>query len=196
MGADPKCSALNSRKAVVQDIVEADSKGDLANVFVRVQGNFPPTAIPAKPVAIDQSGCIYNPRVVGMQLGQTLDLRNNDALAHNVHSVSKVGNNFDLTLPAQGQSFFFKPSAEEVMLRVGCDVHKWMTAYVGIVNNPYFAVSNVDGTFEIPNVPAGTYAVQAWHEKYGETTKNIKVQRGQVAIADFTYPSAETQNSQ
>jgi hypothetical protein len=190
MGADPMCARINAGKRPVQEVVEIDDKGDLASVFVRLQGDLPKTTSPARPartVTIDQRGCIYGPRVIGMQLGQTLQIRNDDPLSHNVHIISKYGNNFSATTPTTGGVSTFTPKAEEVMLRVGCDFHRWMTAYIGVVANPYFAVSGEKGTFEIANVPPGTYTIQAWHELYGPVTKKVKVTAGGVTNVDFIY---------
>jgi hypothetical protein len=125
--------------------------------------------------------------VIGMQVGQTLQFRNDDPLAHNVHVVSKNGNNFSANMAKGAGVSSFTPKAEEVMLHVICDYHRWMTAYVGVVANPYFAVSGDKGTFEIANVPPGTYTIQAWHELYGPVTKKVKVTAGGVTDVDFIY---------
>jgi hypothetical protein len=134
---------------------------------------------------------MYTPRVIGVRVGQTLEVRNGDPIAHSVHSVSKLGNSFDVTMPYGGALFSFKPKQEEVMLRVSCDLHKWMTTYVGVVTNPYFAVSGQGGAFEIDKVPPGTYKIEAWQEAYGVVTKTVKVTAGGTATADFTYSGSE-----
>jgi hypothetical protein len=84
-----------------------------------------------------------------------------------------------------------KLNAVEIMLRLKCDVHTWMTAYVGIVNHPYFAVSNDMGAYEIAKVPAGTYTIETWHEKYGPLTQKIVVKAGAATTLDFMYTGAE-----
>jgi hypothetical protein len=85
----------------------------------------------------------------------------------------------------------FRLTDEEVMLRVKCDIHSWMTAYVGVVSHPYFAVSGLAGTFEIDNVPAGNRTVQAWQERYGPITKTVRVQAGSTTTVDFVYTGTE-----
>jgi plastocyanin len=189
MSVDPKCAQINAGKRVLQEAVAATADGGLANVFVRVLGSFPQTPVSAEPVTIDQHGCVYGPRVVGVRVGQTLRIRNDDALLHDVHSSSAVGNSFNVAQPAAGLIYEFKPKAEEVMLKLGCDIHTWMTAYVGVVTNPYFAVSGSGGMFEITNVPAGTYTIEAWHERLGKVTKTVIVRSGLAASADFVYSS-------
>ena len=188
MGVDPKCSALNAGKVVVQESAMVIADGSVANAFVRLEGTFPKTAVPTSIVVIDQRACVYRPRVIGMRLGQTLQIRNDDDLLHNVHSSSAVGNSFNVGEPKAGIVYSFTPKAEEVMLPLACDVHRWMTAYVGIVSHPYFAVSGNDGLFEIDKVPAGTYTIKTWHERFGELTKKVIVKPGVPTTIDFSYP--------
>ena len=85
----------------------------------------------------------------------------------------------------------FKPKNEEVMLHLTCDVHRWMNAYLGIVSNPYFAVSNTMGNFEIDKVPPGTYTIEAWHERFGPVSRMVTVKPGAVTTVDFSYMSKE-----
>src|SRR5262245_62067420 len=191
MGKDPKCSEMNKGKQVIQEAVKATIDGSLANVFVRLEGAFPATPIPKTPVTIDQRSCFYSPRVVGLRVGQILEIRNDDNLLHNVHSVSNHDNQFNVGQAKAGVVDSFKMKNEEVMMRLGCDVHSWMTAYVGVVTNPYFAVSDAAGTFEIKNVPAGTYTIDAWHERFGPLKKSVKVMAGGTVTVEFTYTGNE-----
>ena len=71
------------------------------------------------------------------------------------------------------------------MLRVTCDVHRWMTAFVGVVGHPYFATSGAGGTFTIANVPAGSYTIQSWHELFGVLTQTVRVTEGSTSTVDF-----------
>jgi plastocyanin len=191
MGMDPMCSNLNAGKRIVQELVAADVHGNLANVFVRLQGNFPQTSVPSRPVTIDQRSCLYTPRVVGVRVGQTLQVRNDDPLMHNVHAISNGRNAFDVSTQAAGAVFSFRLKQEEVMLRIACDVHRWMIAYIGVVANPYFTVSDAGGKFEIDNVPAGTYTIQAWQERYGPIIKTVEVVADRTATIDFSYTGDE-----
>jgi hypothetical protein len=187
MRRDPLCAKINQGKQVVQETVVAALDGSLANVFVRLQGTFPDAPVPTQPVTIDQHGCIYTPRVVGLRVGQTLQVRNSDDLLHNVHSLSARSNSFNVGQPMAGMVYQFRPKDEETMLRVSCDLHSWMTAYVGIVNHPYFDVTGNTGTFEIKNVPAGRYTIQAWHEQYGDLKQTVAVTSGTAAMVDFSF---------
>src|SRR5439155_498344 len=133
-----------------------------------------------EPVTIDQRGCVYRPRVVGVRVGQSLLVRNSDALLHNVHGLSALGNGFNVSEPAAGVVQTFRPAKEEIMLHITCDVHSWMTSYVGIVGHPYFAVTSDGGTFEIANVPEGTHTIQSWHERFGVLSQTVRLQGGQL----------------
>ena len=187
MGKDPKCAVMNKGKTVVQETVKAAVDGSLANVFVRLEGTFPSTPVPKTPVVIDQQSCVYVPRVAGVRVGQILEVRNGDNLLHNVHSITNLDNRFNVSQARAGAVDSFKMKSEEIMLRVGCDVHSWMTAYVGVVTNPHFAVSDASGAFEIKNVPPGTYTIDAWHERFGPMKKTVKVAAGGVVTVDFGY---------
>jgi len=191
MRVDPACSKLTAGKLVVQEYVVAALDGSLANTFVRLQGSFPPTSVPAQPVVIDQSGCIYAPRVIGVRVGQSVQIKNSDPLLHNVEALSGKSNGFNIAQPRAGLVYEFRPKNEEVMLHLKCGIHSWMNAYLGIVSNPYFAVSNTKGTFQIDRVPPGTYAIEAWHERFGLVKKTISVKAGAVATIDFAYASPE-----
>jgi hypothetical protein len=186
MGRDPKCNEMNRGKLVVQELVAASKDGSLGNVFVKLDGNFPQTPVPTTPVVIDQSGCIYHPRVIGARVGQTLEVKNDDNLMHNIHSITTKSNAFNTSQPKAGMMFMYKLKDEE-MLHLLCDIHSWMTAYVGIVAHPYFAVTGQDGSFEIRNVPAGTRTISFWHEVYGTQTRMVTVKPGAVATVDFSY---------
>src|SRR5882672_7545723 len=131
MGRDPMCAKVNAGKQVIQETV-LTRNGGLANVFVKLQGNFPQTPVPTQPVTIDQKGCIYIPRVVGIRVGKKLQIRNSDDWLHNVHSQSTRNSSFNAGQPKAGLVYSYKPTQEEVMVKLGCDVHSWMTAYVGV----------------------------------------------------------------
>jgi plastocyanin len=191
MGMDPKCSKMNAGKRVIQEYVVAAIDGSLGNVFVHLKGNFPRTPVPAQPVTIDQRGCVYTPRVVGARVGQTVQIKNSDDLLHNVDALSGKNNGFNIGQPRAGLVYEFKPKNEEIMLHVKCDVHNWMNVYVGIVSNPYFAVSDTKGTFVIDKVPAGTYTIEAWQERLGVVSKTVTVKPGATVNVDFSYASKE-----
>jgi hypothetical protein len=184
---DPKCADLNRGRQVIQEQALVTRDGSVANVFVRLDGTFAPTPVPKTPVVIDQRACIYAPRLVGVRVGQPLQIRNDDDLLHNVHSLSTGANSFNVGQPKAGLVYEFTPRAPEVMLKLGCDVHRWMTAYVAVMTHPYFAVTDGSGSYTISNVPPGSYTLKVWHEQFGEQTRTVTVTAGAVATVDVSY---------
>ena len=124
-------------------------------------------------------------------MGQTLQVKNSDAFLHNAHALSGKDQGFNVGQPTAGNVYNWKPKSEEIMLHLKCDIHTWMNAYVGVVTNPYFAVSDTMGTFTIDKVPPGTYMLQAWQERFGMQTKPVTVKAGGVVTVDFTYTGNE-----
>jgi plastocyanin len=186
MGADPRCNKLYVGKRPTSPTFVVGTDGAFANVLVNLDGSFPATPVSTMPVVVDQKDCQYVPRVVAARVGQTLEVRNDDPTEHNVHASSMVGNDFNTTQPFKSMPFNFKLKAGEV-LRVRCDNHTWMAAYVGIFDHPYFSVSGADGAFTIANVPAGKQTVKAWHEVMGTQTQMVDVQAGKTTTVDFTF---------
>jgi len=190
MGADPNCLKFNAGKRVAQELVLKSADGGLANVFVRVQGSFPQAHPGSGSVTLDQQGCVYRPRVLAAQVGQTLIIKNDDATLHNIHSLSKRYD-FDRSQPTAGLTFNVPLKSEEVMLHVKCNVHPWMTGYIGIVSNPYFAISDDQGKFKVENVPAGKQTIEVWHEVYGPLTQSVEVKAGDTVNVEFSYTGDE-----
>ena len=191
MGADPNCLTINAGKRVVQQTVVRAADGALMSVFVNVKGSFPQAAASPASAVIEQQGCVYHPRVQGIRVGQTLEIRNSDATLHNIHSMSTRGSDFNVGQPLPGMVYKYQLKTEEVMLHVKCDVHGWMTGYVGVVSHPYFAVTDATGAFTIASVPAGKQTVQAWHEQYGPLTQTVDVKAGGTTTVEFTYTGSE-----
>ena len=187
MASDPDCAKMHSGgKAANQMLVLGDGN-TLANVFVRIK-NAPGfgSRVPNEPVVIDQNGCIYEPRVVGVMVGQPLRFKNSDGILHNVHGVPQVNKEFNIGMPpalAQSDVEFNRP---EPVFSVKCDVHPWMNSYVAVMTHPYFAVTGTDGRFKIDNVPDGTYEIEAWHEKLSAKTGKATVSGG-AATLDFSF---------
>ena len=190
MGMDPMCSKLNAGKRPIQEFVVADDKGGLANAFVDLQGNFPNSPAPSAPVTLDQRNCMYTPRVIGARAGGTLQIKSDDNLTHNVHSGGTV-NPFNFTEQKAGASRDVKLKGPDVMMRIGCDIHSWMVAYVGVETHPYYAVSGTDGSFTIANVPPGKRTIRVWHERFGQLTQTVNVAAGQTANVQFAYTGKE-----
>lgn len=187
MNADPSCAAANSSPVYTEEAV-VSPEGGLKNVFVYVKTGlegktFP---VPQTSVALDQQGCHYTPHVFGVQAGQNIEILNSDPTLHNVHGMAKNSKEFNLGMPIKGMKLKRKFDQPEIMVKFKCDVHPWMSAYAGVLEHPYYAVSGADGKFEIKDLPPGTYTLEAWHEKYGTQETEITVTET-AATADFSY---------
>jgi plastocyanin len=191
MGADPKCSRLYSGRRAVQGSVVRSADGGLVNAFVDLQGKFPATTATVDPVTLDQRGCLFAPRVLGLHVGQTLRITNSDPLLHNVHSLSTRGNAFSVSQPRGGMIYKVPLKNPDVMMRIKCDVHSWMTAYIGVEPHPYFAVSGEHGAFRIAGVPAGRYSIRTWHERYGQLVQPVSVNAGKTTTIELGYTGHE-----
>ena len=188
ISADPACAKANETKVMKEDVVVNANK-TLANVFVHVKEGVKKESVPAAPatpVKLDQSGCRYVPHVVALRVGQPLQIINSDAVMHNVHSMSKQSNSFNMGMATKGQSIEKKLTKPEVMMKVKCDVHGWMTTYVNVMEHPYYAISDTSGAFSIDGLPDGEYTFEAVHEKLGAKTAKGKVAGG-VAKVDFAF---------
>lgn len=170
-------------------VVVNPDNSTLANVFVYLEGaGAPPSDGSARePAVLDQVNCRYVPHVVGVQVGQTLRVRSSDATMHNVHydPSDNPPANFGMTAPGSERPVKF---ASPEFIRVRCDVHPWMTAYVGVFDNPFYAATDEkDGRFEITKVPPGEYKLIAWHEQYGKVEQPVTVRDAQPADVTITY---------
>jgi plastocyanin len=189
LDGDPKCVSLaQGEEYRTEDIVLGDGNS-LRNAFVYVKDGLPPRLypVPSAPVVLDQEKCRYVPRVLGVQVGQQLTIRNSDPLMHNVRAEGVVNQPFDLSTPIQKMEVSRTFATREVMVPFKCNIHSWMNAYVGVLEHPFFAVSDASGRFSIPNLPPGTYTVEVWHEKLGTRTQQVTVAARQTQNATFTY---------
>jgi plastocyanin len=164
--------------------------GALGNVFVYVKSGLPAGqrhTAPATPVVLDQDGCRYKPHVFGVMVGQQVEIRNSDPVLHNIKAKATKNRPFNISQPTAGMKTNRTFNAPEVMVALECNVHGWMNAYAGVRPDPYFAVSSADGSFSIKGLPAGTYTIEAWHERYGTQTATVTVTGTETKTADITF---------
>ncbi len=188
MDADPGCAAKHKTPVQSEALVLGDGN-TLANVLVQVKSGLPATqfAPPAEPRVMDQEGCRYIPHVMGIMVGQTFKILNSDGLLHNVHSLPKINKGFNRAMPANQTEAEFTFTKTEEPFKIKCDVHPWMNAFVAVLDHPYYSVSGADGSFEIAGLPAGTYELEAWHEKLGTQTATVTIADGETTASDFTF---------
>jgi plastocyanin len=200
MQADPVCASKHTEK-VLSEAVLVNENNTLANVFVYVSKGLEGKTfdIPAEPVVLDQKGCLYSPRVLGVMAGQKIKILNNDGTLHNIHPKPKVNKEFNMAMPKflkVKEVTFDKPEIDPEtgitrMIPVRCDVHPWMSGHIGVMSHPFYGVSDGSGMFTLKGVAAGTYTVTAWHEIFGSKSAEVTVAHGGSAAADFTYSLAD-----
>ena len=165
-------------------------EGRIQNVLIRITEGLEGrtfTDVPEEEIILDQKGCIYTPRVAAARVGQKVTFINSDPIFHNVRSVTKENQKFNMAMPRKDQretKIFNKP---ELFLQAKCSVHPWMGAFVAVMDHPYYSISNNKGEFKIPNLPVGTYKVEAWHEVFGTQVQNLVVKEGAVSELKFNF---------
>jgi len=188
MNADAKCVSMHKGKDVPSQMVTVNPNNTLKDVFIYVkkglEGKKFPT--PTQKITITQEGCMYHPHVFGMMANQPLEIVNDDPTLHNIHALPKNSKEFNLAQPKQGMKMTKTFDKSEVMVKLKCDVHNWMAAYVGVLDNPFYAVSDEKGSFTIKGLPAGDYEIEAWHEKYGAQSMKVTVGASDTKTVDFT----------
>lgn len=185
MSGDPVCAGEHGEPVLAPD-GEVNPNGTLQNVFVYIEdvpGNFPPP--PAAELA--QTGCMYQPHVLGVMVGQELRIASSDPTTHNVHFMSKINKAWNETQQPGAPPLIRKFAHPEVMITVHCNHHPWMSAYVGVTSNPFFAVTGGDGTFKITGLPPGEYTLHAWTATFGSQEQKINVRAGETSEANFTF---------
>ncbi len=183
--------AFCAKKQMKDEEVVAGAHGELANVVVHLNG-LPAAPAPKEKVTLSQDDCMYRPRVLGIVDGQPLDIRNGDPVLHNVHTYEGARTLFNVAQVPGTPNIEKTFTQNGVMLKFKCDVHQWMTAYVWVQNNPYFAVTDKDGKFEIKDVPTGTWPIEAWHERFGTKTGKVTVTKDKPAEVKFDFVGTET----
>ena len=187
MESEADCAALH-QTLVFDEAVKAGRDGGLANVFIYLKTGlegkiFEP---PRTPVILDQHGCEFVPRVVALRAGQTLQVKNSDPVSHNIHPMPLNNRDWNQQLPPSSPDLKRRFAHPEVMIPVKCNIHGWMKTYIGVLNHPYFAVTDANGEFTLEPLPPGRYTIAAWHELFGETVQQIEVSQGKPAEVKFT----------
>jgi Carboxypeptidase regulatory-like domain len=186
VSADPYCQKEH-KDGLERKVVDVKD-GGVKDVFVYVKsgitGTYPP---PTDAVELDQTGCMYKPHIIALQVGQPLKIKNDDETLHNIHPRPAINSEFNIGQPRKGMESTRTFDKKEVMIPVGCDVHPWMRSYIAVLDHPFFAVTDEDGKYEIKGLPPGDYEVEAVHEKLKSQTGKISVKDGEKATLDLSY---------
>jgi plastocyanin len=176
MAAEPTCAKVHTTPAMTEDVV-VGSGGALENVVVYLKGDFTKYSFPpvSTPVELDQKGCEYTPHVVALEVGAPLSVVNSDQTTHNIHPVPMNNREWNQSQPPGAAPLNESFAREEIAIPVKCNVHPWMKSYIAVVGNPYFQVTGADGSFNLTNVPPGTYTLTAWHESFGTMDQMVTI---------------------
>ena len=188
MDADPYCLLAHSEQ-VQQTPVVVDEGGGLANVFVYVKEGLEGMIFPGptEPIYLDQNGCLYTPHVIAVRTGQSLIVKNSDDTLHNINVQPQNNPAFNIGQPIAGMETEKSFPNTEIGIPARCDVHPWMSGFIGVFDHPYYAVSAGGGSFSIDRLPAGDYVVEAWHESLGTRTQNVTVSPNETTEISFDF---------
>jgi hypothetical protein len=187
MSGVAECKAAHT-DPVYEEHVVADEQGNLANVVVYIKADDAAALggeIPKEAAVLDQKGCMYEPHVLAMMVGQELKVKNDDPFLHNVHSLAQTNPAFNFGQPNKDPGKPVDPPKAAENIKVKCDVHPWMSAYIVVLEHPFFGVSKEDGTFTIKgNPPDGDYTLNAWHETLGTQEAKVTVKDGKAEVTE------------
>lgn len=195
----PTCGSINPEKVTTRHFV-VSPEGGLANVLVYLKSR-PSSDITyvasGPPSLLDQVGCMFEPYVMGVVVGQKILFRNSDPVLHNIHATPKLNREFNIGQSRQGQINEKSFNTPELFVRIKCDVHPWMFAYVNVMTHPFFAITDANGIFRLPGgLPPGSYTVSAAHLKAGALTKDITIKTGETKALHFAFsidPAVQSQ---
>ena len=187
MNSEAVCAAKHSTTPTEESFVGGEN-GGLANVFVYVKQGLESLTFPApaSAVVLNQDGCTYRPHVLGVQVGQDITIRNSDGLMHNINASPTENRPFNVSQPVNmetNRSF----STAEVMVPGRCDVHGWMQAFIRVVEEPYYAMSDEAGRFRIDGAPAGDYTLELWHERLGTRETTVRLVNDEISTVRIDY---------
>lgn len=187
MRKDPVCQSEHNGTVYAED-GRVNGDGTLPNAFVYIKRGARElrSAAPSNSVELTQQGCMYEPHVLGIMVGQPLQVVTIDPTTHNVHVTPSANSDWNVTQEPGSPSIIRKFSKPEVMIPIHCNEHPWMKAYIGVMENPYFGVTGSDGSFSLKGVPAGTYTVAVWTATFGAKEESVTLEPGERASVDFT----------
>lgn len=193
MDAEPVCSKKHAGPAPNEALV-LGTGNTMGNIMVYVSKGVPAGKTypaPQTPVTINQDGCVYKPHVMGIMVGQPTRILNSDGILHNIHTLPKVNPAFNRGQPATVKEMTTSFGKAEDVFQVKCDVHPWMSAYIGVFTHPFFSVTGTDGKFTISGLDPGTYEITAWHERLGvqKATVTVAANETKTQAFKFTLPA-------
>jgi polysaccharide lyase family 4-like protein len=165
-----------------------DSAGGLANVIVYLKEITKGKAAPSEPLKLVNDHCMFSPRVQGAMVGEQIAISTNDPILHNTHPQNAETNAtiYNIALPFKGFSVTKPLPANPELIKIKCDAHEWMHAWIMELDHPYYTTTGSDGHFTIKDVPPGSYTLAVWHEAAGEKSEPVVVAAGKATKSKIT----------
>ena len=160
------------------------SNGDLEDAVVFIGDINKGKPMTPSEVKLDQRDCEYHPHVLAFNAGSTLEVINPDGILHNIHSYSNINAPFNFAQPKFKKTLSVKIEKPEI-INIKCDVHSWMNGWLFSAANPYFSVTDHNGSFKLTDVPPGTYTLTVWHDILGKLTQKVTVKPDQETKVTF-----------
>jgi len=185
MAKEPSCAKQHTTPVMTENVATGPDSA-LQYVVVFISAGDTAAAAPSEVVRYDQKGCQYLPHVLPMQVGQVLQIFNDDQTSHNIHPLAKVNPEWNKSQPAGSAPIntgYDKPE----FIPVKCNIHPWMHGYFVVLSTSHYAVTGQDGGFSLKGLPAGKYTVTAWQEQYGTQTQDVTVGAGETKGVNFVF---------
>jgi plastocyanin len=185
MAKEPSCASQHATPVMTENVVTGPGN-TVQWVVVYISGGDQPSSAPAEAARYDQKGCEYLPHVVALQVGQPLEIYNDDQTSHNIHPLAKSNAEWNKSQPPGAppiKATYDKPE----FIAVKCNVHPWMHGYFAVLGTSHYATTGSDGTFSLTGLPPGKYTLTAWHERFGTLSQEVTVADGKAAAADFVF---------
>jgi hypothetical protein len=165
-----------------------DSAGGLANVIVYLKDITKGKPGPSEPLKLVNEHCMFSPRVQGAMVGEQVTISSDDPILHNTHPQNAETNAtiYNIALPFKGFSVTKPLPANPELIKVKCDAHEWMHAWIMELDHPYYTTTGSDGHFTIKDVPPGSYTLAVWHEAAGEKSEPVVVATGKTTKSKIT----------
>ena len=187
MSMEPSCAKMYTTPSLAETVVTG-AGNSLENVVVYVSAGAPNDVAPSNAAIFTQKGCRYIPHLLALQVSQELKITNEDQTVHNVHPQPKRNREWNKSQPPGAPPI--RESYEQAeFIPVKCNVHPWMHGTLAVMPNSYYAVTGAGGTFSLANLPPGKYTITAWHESYGEQSREVTISGSETHTINFAFKS-------
>jgi plastocyanin len=185
MTKEPSCAKQHATPVTTENVMTGPGN-TLEDVVVFISAGDAGPAEPSGAARYDQKGCQYLPHVLPMQVGQQLQIYNDDQTSHNIHPLAKTNQEWNKSQPAGSPPIDTKYEKPE-FIPVKCNIHPWMHGYFVVLSTGHYSVTGQDGAFSLKGLPAGKYTVTAWQEQYGTQTQDVTLGAGESKAITFSF---------